>query len=130
MLTLSTLETRINEVYTMATLCKYTADTLCEQLTVRVYNELNRRYKSYSGKQGRLVYSNYMRGYAFGLITAKNTYIMQNLVEFCYLYEGKLYTTHRQSAHPYWADSLDGKTISRCKGNFYWKGTDKPYTVQ
>lgn len=113
----------------MGILCKSTADRLREELNSKVYNELNRRYKSNVLPKGRSVYSNYMRGYAYGLITAHNTHIMQNLVEFCYLHEGKLYSTRKNSKHPYWADTIDGQIISKCTGNFYWKGTDKPYTV-
>jgi hypothetical protein len=55
---------------------------------------------------------------------------MSEEVEFCYEHNGKLYSTRdKDSIHPYWGDELSGELVSTLQGNFYWKGTSKPYTT-
>ena len=126
-LTISSLEQRINSIYSSAITCSSTAQAIRDKLNAQVYAELNSKYAN-----GRNKYTNWLKGFASGYIMAKNDYIMNNLVEFCYDVDGVLYSTHKKtdkrSTKEFYANGK-GQLLGSYNGNYYWKHNNKPYTI-
>jgi len=125
MLSLQQIETRINEVFTMAKLCKHTTvqlnDSIAKSMEV-IYSRT---------PSGRLRYSIWEQGYSRGLIAANNSAIWQD-VEFCYRdKDGIIYSTARNSMHRS-IDILYGNGKSSLINNMecahLWIGSYKEYT--
>lgn len=56
--------------------------------------------------------------------------LYQRDLEFCYLYDGVLYSTHKESTHRLteeFYDRNEGHLLCNCPNGHYWKGTNKPY---
>jgi len=123
-LTISIIEQRINSIYYSATIYKETVNSIRAKLDEEVSNELNTKYRN-----GRNKYTNWLRGFATGYSFSLDNRIMNEEVEFCYSHNDKLYSTKKDSIHPYWGIELSYEDVSKCQGNFYWKGTNKPYTT-
>ena len=122
---ISEVEQRINSIYSSAKICKETVDSIRARLDREVFNELYTKYKN-----GRSKYTSWLRGFATGYHFSVSNRVMQEEVEFCYEHQGQLYSTRdKDSIHPYWATELAGIDVAKCQGNFYWKGTSKPYTT-
>ena len=122
---ISEVEQRINSIYSSARLNKNTVVYIRARLDKEVFNELNTKYKN-----GRSKYTSWLHGFATGYHYSISNRIMNEEVEFCYEHNGKLYSTRdKDSIHPYWQTELNFLTVRDCKGNFYWKGTSKPYTT-
>ena len=120
------IESRINEIFTMAEICKWSASRLHEVLTERVINPIN--YKTASGKRRHSVW---LSGYVSGYIAAKRNDIWQSKVEFCYEYKGELYSTHKNSTRKTtqeFYDRNEGYILADCVGKHYWMGTDKAFS--
>jgi hypothetical protein len=123
---LSELEQLINSAFNTAEYTHETAEATRDRVQREVTNPLDERYKS-----GRPKFSTYLKAYAFGYIQAKRNHVMQNLVEFCYLVDGTLYSTHKDSTHQtteVFYKAGRGQELGEHPRAFYWKGTDKPYT--
>ena len=125
-ISLSDLEQRIESVFSMAEIMKEPANATYDRLVKDVILPLKKTYAN-----GRYKFTTYVRVYADGYIAAKRSFVMRNLVEFCYLYEGNLYSTFKGTMHrsieEIYAAGM-GHLLSNCPSAFYWKGTDKPYT--
>lgn len=124
-LNLSQWETRVHDVFSMARICKMTQAQIHESVQSQIYDELHRKH---GGK--RAVYSAYVHGFVSGLLRAEQNTIMRNDVEFCYLVDGVLFSTHkdtdkRQTEEFYARDA--GSELSNAPSGFVWKGTVKPY---
>lgn len=123
---LSRIESRINEVFSMAEICGWSSSELNNALTERVTNPIN--YKTPSGKRRHSVW---LAGYVSGYIAAKRNDIWLSKVEFCYEYKGELYSTHkdtsRKSTKEFY-DRNEGYILADCIGKHYWIGTDKAFS--
>lgn len=123
---ISRIESRINEVFTMAEICGWHSSKLNDVLMERIINPIN--HKTASGKRRHSVW---LAGYVSGYIASKRNDIWRNKVEFCYEYNGELYSTHKESKHKTtqeFYDRNEGYILSGCKGAHYWKGTNKPFS--
>ncbi len=123
-LTLSQWETRVSDAFHMVELCRMTSRAMRDYVQSKINAELCRETKT------RPVYSRYERGYVHGLIRARETRIQNAMVEFCYLKDGVLYSTHKQSTHrttEEFYSSGRGAELANLPSGFYWKGTDKPF---
>ncbi len=119
--------TMVNEVYSMVTICKMEQSAELDYVQKHLRTELARKW----GK--RFIYSTYMQGFVEGLIDAKRERITRELTEFCYVQNGILFSTHKQSTHRlieefYKADK--GHELSSLPNGIYWRGSDKPYFVK
>lgn len=120
-------QTRVNDVYHMVTLCKMEQSAELEYVQTHISAELARKWGT------RRVYSVYLQGYVQGLIDAKRERITRELTEFCYVQNGILFSTHKQSSHRltdefYSADK--GSELGNLPNGIYWRGSDKPYFVK
>lgn len=124
-ITLSELETRISELFTMAIICKYPSDELNAYLKTYIFDPLNAKYPS-----GKPKFSNYLKGYAQGCISVHRARIINELTEFCYLVDGELYSTHKQTDKRKTEEFYQagrGAELGNYPSGFYWKGSTKPY---
>ena len=120
------IESRINEIFTMAEICKWSSAELNDRLVERIINPIN--YKTPSRKRRHSVW---MAGYVSGYIAAKRNEIWQSKVEFCYEYKGELYSTHkdtsRKSTKEFY-DRNEGHILAGCVGKHYWKDSNKAFS--
>lgn len=89
-LTASQFKSRIHEIYVSAKVGCYHQDVIQEQLTKYIRAEVNRT----TGKDKRNVYSMYERGAVQMAMTIYDE-LHNDCVEFCYKYEGNIYSTHK-----------------------------------
>jgi hypothetical protein len=119
-------ETRVADTYSMIESCRMnSADTLA-YIRKWIDAELTRKHGS------RAVYSQYLQGFVRGMCRARDNRIMRDLVEFCYVENGVLFSTHRESAHRKTEEFYSagrGCELAGMPSGFFWKGTDKPYFV-
>lgn len=120
-LSLSEWDARVSEAYSLIILSKCTHQHSLEVVNKYVHTELNSKMPS-----GRSRYTNYDRGYVQGLISAHRNRIWKDHVEFCYMVDGVLYSTHRVSSHRL-SSEIDGKILCNSQGSHYWKNSDKVY---
>lgn len=119
--------TRVNEVYSMVTLCRMEQSAELEYVQKHIRAELGRKW----GK--RFIYSPYLQGYVEGLLDAKREHITRELTEFCYVQNGILFSTHKQSTHRLTEEFYSaGKGAELCSlpHGIYWRGSDRPYFVK
>ena len=120
------IETRINDIFEMAEICKWHSQKLTERLNDQITFPLN-----YKTPAGRRKHSVWLAGYAAGYIAAKRNDIWRNKVEFCYLVDGVLYSTHTASTRPtteqFYARG-EGSKLADSYGAHYWIGSDKPFS--
>lgn len=123
--TLSQVETRVHDVFSHARICKQTSSELTERLIEQIINPINEHYPS-----GKRKHSVFMAGYVAGLIAAGRRSIWHHYIEFCYLVDGVLYSTHKDSTKPtteeFYARN-EGYLLANAEGRHYWKGTDKAF---
>lgn len=123
-LTMSQWETRVAETFSVIVLSRTTHEHALEIINRRIYTELNSRTKT------RARYTQYIKGFVQGLITAHRARIFQNEVEFCYIVDGVLYSTHKNSTHKSTEEFYQngtGHLLNDAKSGLYWKGTELPY---
>lgn len=126
-LTVREWQTRVDSTYHMVILCKMEQSAELDYVAKHIRAELARKW----GK--RAVYSVYLHGYVQGLIDAKREYIARELTEFCYLQNGILFSTHRDSTHRLTEEFYSagkGCELGRLPNGLYWRGSDKPYFVK
>jgi hypothetical protein len=125
MLSLQQIETRINDVFVMAKLCKHTN----VQLNANISESMQVIYSRTPA--GRLRYSIWKQGYSRGLIAAHNSAIWKD-VEFCYRNkDGVIYSTHKNSSHFSTEEFYSvgqGCLLADMESAHVWIGTDKNYT--
>lgn len=119
-------KTRVNEVYSMVRICKMHSKKEMDYVSEKIYSELNRKHAG-----NRYVYPAYIKGYVQGLIDAQRESIWRNDVEFCYLVDGILYSTHKDSSRRkteefYQVDK--GYILNDCPNGHIWKDSDKVFT--
>lgn len=113
------IEWRINSIFNSAKLSKLDANYIREEYT-KLASELNSRTPS-----GKLRYSKFLSAYAFGYRMALNNQLWQNELEFCYVVDGVIYSTHKDSIHNC-ADkfySLGSEFMDRVERGHYWKNS-------
>ncbi len=123
---LSQIETRVADIFYMAKTCNLTSSELASRLIDRVVDPINEKYSS-----GRRKHSVWLAGYVGGLISAGRNNIWRNDVEFCYLVEGILYSTHKNSTKlktEEFYERGEGNKLANSEGRHYWIGTDKIYS--
>lgn len=125
-LSLQEIEIKINNIYFIAKIRSYTGKNLTDVLNTQVFNELNTRTKS-----GRKRYTTYEIAYAKGYNKAKFNFLMSELVEFCYIVNGVMYSTYKKSSHNKTEELYKenkGYLLGESPHAFFWIGTDKPFT--
>ena len=125
MLSLQQIETRINDVFVMAKLCKHTT----VQLNTSIAESMQVIYSRTPA--GRLRYSIGEQGYSRGLIAAHNSAIWKN-VEFCYRdKDGTIFSTAKNSMHrsieEFYGNGTS-KLINDMECAHLWIGSYKEYT--
>lgn len=115
---------RLYDLYSTVAICKMQSDHENDLVRDRIRVELNRKH----GK--RAVYSAYVHGYIAGLMEMHRAAIWSK-VEFCYVENGVLFSTHRDSTHRSTEEFYSagrGCEFGNLPCAHFWKGTDKPYT--
>lgn len=120
------VESRINSMFNSAKLFKADAEYIRAEYT-KLSTELNSRTRS-----GKLRYSKFLSAYAFGYRMALNNQLWQNELEFCYVYQGELYSTHKTSTHKnaellYLNRENSSSFMDSLERGHYWKGTNKKF---
>jgi hypothetical protein len=92
-LSMQQVESRIYSIFSSAKLQKSSAECIREEYS-KLSAELNSRTKS-----GKLRYSKFMNAYAFGYRMALNNRLWRDDLEFCYVFDGIIYSTHERSSH-------------------------------
>lgn len=119
-------QTRVADCFSCARSFKSTSEELRAKLDQFVYSELNRKWGN------RSIYSAFMQGYVRGLIHSEDSRLMREDVEFCYLQGGVIFSTHRTTVHRTTEEFYSagrGCELGALPRGFYWKGTDKPFTL-
>lgn len=120
--TMNQIKLRINDIYSMAVSCRMDHNAICDMLKERVILPLNERNKS-----NRRKHSQFMYGYAQGIIDAWRDKIWRDHVEFCYEVDGILYSTHKTSKRSTTAQFYDagqGSILADAKGAHYWRDNE------
>ena len=124
--TMSQVESRIYDIVSTVKICHLTSMEMHDRLTERVSNPLNEKYPS-----GKRKHCTWLAGYATGVIAAMRHSIWTNDVEFCYMVDGVLYSTHTVSDKPtteqFYARG-EGNILNNAEGRHYWKGTNKAFS--
>lgn len=123
-LNLTQFEYRVAEVYSTIRICRMTHAEAIAEVKRLITDEAYRKYAN-----GRHVYSVWTRGFVSGLDRAHYNALWRE-VEFCYLVDGVLYSTHKTSTHRLTEEFYargEGHLLSKAEGRHYWLGTDKPY---
>ena len=123
--TMSQLETRVNDLFNMAEVCKWTSSELHARCREQITDPLN--FRTSSGKRRHSVW---FAGFGEGLVRAAVGRIWREKVEFCYLVEGALYSTWRESSRrtteEFYVRGI-GHVLADAVGRHYWIGSDKPF---
>lgn len=120
MKTIEQIEIEIASVFHSAFICKQTSDVLNTRLN-KLLIELQSRTPA-----GKLRYPKFFHNYAAGFIAAKRRQLQEKL-EFCYLWDGVIYSTDRNSTRALPEDffKLSSKTVDALPKGLYWKDTTK-----
>lgn len=123
-LTLTQWESRLFQEFSSAESYRSTHDEQNKRIAECVHAELKRMH----GK--RRVYPAFVQGYVFGLLAAHRA-AQWSKMEFCYVENGVLFSTHRESVHrnteEFYASGR-GSELGKLPCAHFWKGTDKPFT--
>ena len=125
--TMTQLANRIREIFSAARSFKSTSDEINAQLIEKVTGPLN-----YRTPGGRRKHSNYLLGYAQGVIDSERENLFRNYLEFCYLVDGEIFSTHRQKdttrrTTEVFYSANHGHILNDAPHGFYWKDSDKRY---
>jgi hypothetical protein len=125
-LTQSQWRTRVNDTLSMIRLCHMDSVKAYEYGEKHIRTELRR----VTGTASRRVYSAYVQGYVQALMDAGMDGFYRNDLEFCYLQDGVLFATGKNSekrkTEEFYASDT-GHLLSNLPSGHYWKGTDKAY---
>lgn len=125
-ISLMQLETKVNDVFSMAKVCHWSSSELSERCNKYLTEPINEKYPS-----GKRKHSTWLAGYVSGLIAANRSIIWREHVEFCYLVDGVLYSTHKDSDKPtteQFYERGEGNILADSEGRHYWKGTDRAFS--
>lgn len=117
-------ESRVYDIFSMVISCKMQSEHENDLVRDRVHSELNRMHGE------RAVYSNYVKGYVSGLL-AMHRAALRSKVEFCYVKNGILFSTHKVSVHRSTEEFYSaerGCELGKLPCAHFWRGSDKPYT--
>lgn len=120
------LETKVNDVFSMAKVCKWSSKELSDHCNKYLTEPINERYAS-----GKRKHSVWLAGYVAGLIGAMRQTIWREHVEFCYNVNGVLYSTHRESKRQttgQFYERGEGNILADSEGRHYWKDSDKAFS--
>lgn len=122
-------EIRIEDCYHMARVCRMTSIAARDYLEKHVLSEVNRTI----GKvRPRPVYSYGMRGFVSGYCRALDNARYRNDLEFCYVENGILFSTNKDSLHrsteEFYAAGR-GCELPYLQSGHYWRFSDKPFFV-
>lgn len=123
-LSLTQWESRLFQEFSSAESYRSTHDEQNKRIAECVHAELKRTH----GK--RRVYPAFVQGYVFGLLAAHRA-AQWSKMEFCYVENGILFSTHRESVHrstQEFYSSGRGCELGKLPCAHFWKGTDKPFT--
>ena len=122
---LSQLQTRIADCFNMAVSSGMTSEALHAYVEKYIYAETLRKHGT------RAVYNNSVQGFVQGQIALHTDNLYRYNLEYCYMIEGVLYSTHKQTDKRS-VEEIYTRDISLFDGatsGHYWKGTDKPYYI-
>lgn len=125
--TMTQLAEKIRGIFSAARTFKSTSDEINAELSARITGPLN-----YRTPGGRRKHSSYLLGYAQGVIDSERENLFRNYLEFCYLVDGELYSTHRQpnttrrTTNEFYGTNR-GHVLNDAPHGFYWKDSDKRY---
>ena len=128
--TMSDIKNRVHDIFSRAISFKSTQGDILKDIEARIYKPLGVRYAN-----GRRKHSVYMAGYAQGVIDGYRDQLFQNHLEFCYLVDGELYTTHhpehttRKTTKPFYEAGIAHEKLKDAPNGYYWKNSDKPYFI-
>jgi hypothetical protein len=120
---------RIEDCYSMARVCRMDSKAARAYLEKHVLFELART----TGKTKRPVYSVFMKGFVSGYCRALDNARYRDDLEFCYLKDGILYSTHKESIHKSTEEfysSGRGCELGSLPSGHYWRFSDKPFFVR
>jgi len=119
----SQIETRIASIYNNAKLCFYSASYINN-----TFNDLVNELKSKTASN-KPRYPYYMVKFAQGYNNALFDALWQNELEFCYVFQDEIYSTHKNSVHKN-AESLYSRSsdfMESLERGHYWKNTNKKF---
>ena len=120
--TMHEVKARINEIFQMATICGYSNLIICEQLNDKIYTPLGERYSN-----GRRKHSVWLSGYAQGIIDSWRDRLYFEYLEFCYVVNGELLSTHKTSKRRTTREFENYQVLSNCESSHYYKHVDKVF---
>lgn len=118
----SELKDKIVSIYNSARSFKSTQTELQTRLQTEIYYPLNELYSN-----GRRKFPNSLYSFALGVSYVMADRILNEYTEFCYIYQGELYSTHRESSHNTTKMLNDLSVLNECESHFYWKHSEKVY---
>jgi hypothetical protein len=120
-------EIRVNDVFSMIRFSRMHHAKSLEYINEKIYSELNRKHGKVKPKA---VYSAFMHGYVSGLIRAEHNRLYREFLEYCYIVNGVMYSTHKDSDKPkteeFYARN-QGNILADSPNGHVWKGSDKIY---
>lgn len=124
-LTLSQWKTRVNDHFSMVTLCKMNHADMMDRQQKYIDSEMYRKWSN-----GRSVYSSFDKGYIRGMIELHIDMLYRFHLEFCYVDQnGNMYSTNKNAGCT--VDSLinqgKGHLINNMKRGHFWRDTDKRF---
>lgn len=117
---------QLDSLFGVAKSCKYDAQVVHERFA-SLLQELKTRTPS-----GKNRYPYYLRQYVIGYHDALHQHTWTNELEFCYVYQGELYSTHKTSIHKnakllYLNRENSSVFMDSLERGHYWKGTNKKF---
>ena len=116
----------IRDIFSMAKVCKWTDAELNDRIVRKIWEPMNSRTPS-----GRKRFSEYMRGFAAGIVQSERDRIWREKVEFCYRdSDGVLFSTWKESVHRKTEEFFNagrGSELGKMECAHVWVGTDKPF---
>lgn len=124
-ISISQVVTKVNGLFASVRLTKITEDELNLRILREIMKPLNHQSPS-----GRHKFTKFMQGYVYGCVQTNRELLWKDL-EFCYLVDGELYSTWKQtckrSTEELYKAGLGWK-LQPLNGEFYWKNSTKPFT--
>jgi hypothetical protein len=123
--TLRQIENRIDGIYNSAAITKINGDEIHEQLNEHVFEPLNSKTP-----RGRNRYTKHERYFAKGYSMARYNDVMNWKTEHCYLVDGELYSTNKNTTKRRTNELHDAgrsRELNDAPSAIYWLNSDKIY---
>lgn len=119
MITMTEWQNKVAAVFSMTRQAKVSHSGHLELLRKYLYSHLEKKMPS-----GRPHYNQYMQGYVAGLIDAHRATLWKEF-EFCYEYEGQLYSTGKEPSIHKKTEEIYGRNLGHVlkDGCHYWRDT-------